>query len=109
LPSISKLAKTLFSVRFASALATNDKLLTKHVREVSQRLKQSDKNSEHKNPYKMAIFPVGIPYSLQKPKNPYCRDIAIFASGNIDPDGHIRNSTVQLPRHKTTLPAPEVT
>jgi len=65
-------------VRFASALATNDKLLTKHVREVSQRLKQSDKNSEHKNPYKMAIFPVGIPYSLQKPKNSYCRDIAIF-------------------------------
>jgi len=30
------------------------------------------------DPYKMAIFPVGIPYPLQKPKNPYCRDIAIF-------------------------------
>jgi len=25
------------------------------------------------DPYKMAIFPVGIPYLLQKPKHPYCR------------------------------------
>jgi len=25
----------------------------------------------------MAIFPVGIPYSLQKPKNPYCRDFSL--------------------------------
>jgi len=25
------------------------------------------------NPHKIAIFPVGIPYTLQKPKNPYCR------------------------------------
>jgi len=22
----------------------------------------------------MATFPVGIPYNLQKPRNPYCRD-----------------------------------
>ena len=27
------------------------------------------------DPYKLAIFPVGIPYSLQKPKNPYkCKE-----------------------------------
>jgi len=25
----------------------------------------------------MAISPVGIPYSLQKPKNPYCRDVSL--------------------------------
>jgi len=29
------------------------------------------------NPYKIAIFLVGIPYSLQKPKNPYCRDFSL--------------------------------
>ena len=28
------------------------------------------------DPYKIAIFPVGIPYSLQKPKNPYRRDFS---------------------------------
>ena len=33
----------------------------------------------------MAIFLIEIPYSLQKPKNPYCRDFSIWvASGNID-------------------------
>ena len=25
----------------------------------------------------MVIFLVGIPYSLQKPKNPYCRDFSL--------------------------------
>jgi len=30
--------------------------------------------------YKMAIFPVGIPYSLQKPKNSYCRDFSLRAA-----------------------------
>jgi len=29
------------------------------------------------DPYKMAIFPVGIPCSLQKPKNPYRRDFSL--------------------------------
>jgi len=58
-------AKTHFPVRFASALGlNNNKLLTKHVRQVSQRWKQSDKILHTKiptNPFKKAIFPVGIP------------------------------------------------
>jgi len=29
------------------------------------------------DPYKIAIFPVGIPFSLQKPKNPYCRNFSL--------------------------------
>jgi len=29
------------------------------------------------DPYKMSILPVGIPYSLQKPINPYCRDFSL--------------------------------
>jgi len=29
------------------------------------------------DPYKMAIFPVGILYSLQKSKNPYRRDFSL--------------------------------
>jgi len=28
-------------------------------------------------PYKMEIFPAGIPYSLQKPKNTFCRDFSL--------------------------------
>jgi len=35
------------------------------------------------DPYKMAIFPVGIPYLLQKPKHPYCRYFSLqVPSGN---------------------------
>ena len=32
------------------------------------------------NPYKIATFSVGIPYSLQKPKNPYCKDFSLCAA-----------------------------
>jgi len=54
--------------------------LTKHVREVSQRQKKAIKILNTKiptDPYKTAIIPVGIPYSLQKPKNPYRRDFSL--------------------------------
>jgi len=77
----SKLEKTHFSVRFACALI-NNKLLTKHVREVSQ-TKGRNKAIKTLNtkistdPYKMAIFPVGITYSLQKPKTPYCGNFSL--------------------------------
>jgi len=70
--------KTHFPVRLASAI--NNKLLIKHVREVSQSQKQNDKNSKHKIPmdsYKMTIFHLGILYSLKMLQNSYCRDFSL--------------------------------
>jgi len=67
----SKLVKTRFPLRFASVL-----MLTTHVLDLKYH-KRRNKTIQILNtkiptdPYKMVIFPVGIPYSLQKPKNPY--------------------------------------
>jgi len=56
----------------------SDKLLTNHhVRKYHKGRKKSDERSKQENPYKMTIFSVGIPYSLQKPKNPCCRDFSL--------------------------------
>jgi len=73
----SKLVKTRFPLRFASVL-----MLTKHVLDLKYH-KCRNKAIKILNtkiptdPYKMAVFPVGIPYSLQKPKNPYRRDFSL--------------------------------
>jgi len=38
----------------------------------------------------MAIFPVGIPYSLQKPKNPYRRDFSLQVATLVAGHFHMR-------------------
>jgi len=48
----------------------------------------------------MAIFPAGIPYSLQKPKNPYCRDFSLRVATLPNP--------CHMQKHYATTASPQV-
>ena len=71
------MAKTHFSVRFASVLVINcwpntsvkcHKGRNKAIKLLNTKIPT--------NPHKIALFHVGITYSLKKTKNPYCRDFS---------------------------------
>ena len=72
----SKLVKTRFPLRFASVLMLTTHVLDLKYHKCRNKAIQILNTKIPTDPYKMAIFPVGIPYSLQKPKNPYRRDFS---------------------------------
>jgi len=72
------MAKTHFPVRFASVVMINcwPKTSVKCHKGRNKAIKILNTKIST-NPYKIAIFPVGFHYTLQKHDNPYCREFSI--------------------------------